>query len=147
VTTGRGLTTDHELRPVVDIRGDLASPNSGRRTSPRRRLPPLSDDDDDDDCTSSTTSTSGSGVMTLSARGLLSSRERSDLRQRARRFWNQTCASSRHSVNYKSVRQEAPPLSARDAINDTIRYDTRCYFNVRSKADISQLNLPRGTDN
>ena len=22
------------------------------------------------------------------------------------------------------------------------RYDTRCYFNVRSKADISQLNLP-----
>jgi len=27
----------------------------------------------------------------------------------------------------------------------TIRYDTRCYFNVRSKADISQLNLPHGT--
>ena len=24
----------------------------------------------------------------------------------------------------------------------TARYDTRCYFNVRSKADISQLNLP-----
>jgi len=22
-------------------------------------------------------------------------------------------------------------------------YDTRCYFNVRSKADISQLNLPQ----
>ena len=32
-------------------------------------------------------------------------------------------------------------------VNDTIRYDTRCYFNVRSKADISQLNLPHGTDN
>jgi len=30
---------------------------------------------------------------------------------------------------------------------DTIRYDTRCYFNVCSKADISQLNLPHGTDN
>ena len=29
----------------------------------------------------------------------------------------------------------------------TIRYHTRCYFNVRSKADISQLNLPHGTDN
>ena len=29
----------------------------------------------------------------------------------------------------------------------TIRYDTRCYFNVRSKADISRLNLPHGTDN
>ena len=28
--------------------------------------------------------------------------------------------------------------------NDTIRYDTRCYFNVRSKADMSQLNLPHG---
>ena len=24
------------------------------------------------------------------------------------------------------------------------RYDTRCYFNVRSKADMSQLNLPHG---
>ena len=31
--------------------------------------------------------------------------------------------------------------------DSTIRYDTRCYFNVRSKADISQLNLPHGTDN
>jgi len=31
--------------------------------------------------------------------------------------------------------------------HDTIRYDTKCYFNVRSKADISQLNLPHGTDN
>jgi len=28
----------------------------------------------------------------------------------------------------------------------TIRYDTRCYFNVRLKADIGQLNLPHGTD-
>ena len=28
----------------------------------------------------------------------------------------------------------------------TIRYDTRCYFNVRSKADISQLNLPHGCE-
>jgi len=28
-----------------------------------------------------------------------------------------------------------------------IRYDTRCYFNVRSKADMSQLNLPHGTNN
>jgi len=30
---------------------------------------------------------------------------------------------------------------------DTIRYDTRCYFNVRSKANMSQFNLPHGTDN
>jgi len=28
-----------------------------------------------------------------------------------------------------------------------IRYDTRCYFKVRSKANMSQLNLPHGTDN
>ena len=32
-------------------------------------------------------------------------------------------------------------------IKGSIRYDTKCYFNVRSKADISQLNLPHGTDN
>ena len=31
--------------------------------------------------------------------------------------------------------------------NDTIRYDTRCYFNVRSKANMSQLNLPHRTNN
>jgi len=30
---------------------------------------------------------------------------------------------------------------------DTIRYDTRCYSNMRLKADMSQLNLPHGTDN
>ena len=32
-----------------------------------------------------------------------------------------------------------------DRAYDTIRYDTRCYFNVRSNADISQLNIPYGT--
>jgi len=32
-----------------------------------------------------------------------------------------------------------------DASCTTIRYDTRCYFNVRSKADMSQLNLPHVT--
>ena len=31
--------------------------------------------------------------------------------------------------------------------SDTIRYDTRCYFDARSKADISRLNLPHGNDN
>jgi len=29
----------------------------------------------------------------------------------------------------------------------TNKYDTRCYFNVRSKANMSQLNLPHGTNN
>jgi len=28
-----------------------------------------------------------------------------------------------------------------------LRYDTRWYFNMRSKADVSQLNLPHGTNN
>ena len=28
-----------------------------------------------------------------------------------------------------------------------MRYDTRCYFNVRSKADISRLNLPHVAEN
>ena len=27
-------------------------------------------------------------------------------------------------------------------IMQRLRYDTKCYFNVRSKADMSQLNLP-----
>ena len=30
---------------------------------------------------------------------------------------------------------------------DKIWHDTRCYINVRSKANMSQLNLPHGTDN
>ena len=30
---------------------------------------------------------------------------------------------------------------------DTIRYDTRGYFDVRSRADMSQLNLTHGTEN
>ena len=29
-------------------------------------------------------------------------------------------------------------------ITQLLRYDTRCYFNVRSKANMSQLNLPYG---
>jgi len=37
----------------------------------------------------------------------------------------------------------SPPASGRGRL---LRYDTRCYFNVRSKADMSQLNLPHGND-
>jgi len=33
------------------------------------------------------------------------------------------------------------------AIHHWIRYDTRCYFNVRSKADTNQHNLLHGNDN
>jgi len=39
------------------------------------------------------------------------------------------------------------PLEAFYPHSKTIRYDTRCYFNVRSKADMSQLNLPHVEDN
>jgi len=46
-----------------------------------------------------------------------------------------------------SRRYATPRMTFSPARYDTIRYDTRCYFNVRSKADISQLNLPHGTDN
>jgi len=28
-----------------------------------------------------------------------------------------------------------------------LRYDTRCYINVRSKANMGRLNLPHGADN
>jgi len=37
-----------------------------------------------------------------------------------------------------------PMLGQKDGQADMIRYDTRCYFNVRSKADMSQLNVPHG---
>ena len=41
-----------------------------------------------------------------------------------------------------------PTVRCRDkGTSVTIRYDTRCYLNVRSKADISQLSLPHGTNN
>jgi len=47
-----------------------------------------------------------------------------------------------------SVRVEVSSVESNETTAATvIRYDTRCYFNVRSKADISQLNLPHGTDN
>jgi len=49
-----------------------------------------------------------------------------------------------------SVRGECMVLSRGHTCDktatSTIRYDTKCYFNVRSKADMSQLNLPQGND-
>jgi len=47
-----------------------------------------------------------------------------------------------------AAKNRAAGLTARRCdVGLTLRYDTRCYFNVRSKAGISQLNLPHGTDN
>jgi len=37
--------------------------------------------------------------------------------------------------------------TARSISYESIRYDTICYFSVRSKADISQIDLPHGTEN
>ena len=47
------------------------------------------------------------------------------------------------AVDCEQSEQRAVPFHYRSG--DDIRYDTRCYFNVRSKADISQLNLPHDT--
>ena len=40
-----------------------------------------------------------------------------------------------------------PRVKVKDESCVELRYDTRCYFNVRSKADMSWLNLPHGDDN
>jgi len=50
-------------------------------------------------------------------------------------------------VHARRYRRHAARLSACIPCIYYIRYDTRNYFNVRSKADISQLNLPHGTNN
>ena len=60
--------------------------------------------------------------------------------------WSQYSGSKRGLRQKGFVEKEGfKPRCVR--MDDTIRYDTRCYFNVRSKADISQLNLPHGTNN
>jgi len=49
--------------------------------------------------------------------------------------------------NYKQTEIcEYVRFYAERALRDAI-HDTRCYSNVCSKADMSQLNLPHGTDN
>ena len=48
---------------------------------------------------------------------------------------------------YDFLRMREITLSVKGALNVTIRYDTRCCFNVRSKADMNRLNLPHGDDN
>jgi len=65
----------------------------------------------------------------------------------------QECA-TRKNVDLKKVAQKGQRgfyTAAYGAVhilyNAKIRYDTRCYFNARSKADMSLLNLPHGTNN
>ena len=77
-------------------------------------------------------------------------------------FWcvDQSCpsagnpwAAARRSERARVESQDCSPSLSYTRTTPTrtntqcIRYDTRCYFNVRSKADISQLSLPHGTDN
>jgi len=58
---------------------------------------------------------------------------------------------SASDVKTRFCRLECGPVGPREACirYDTIRYDTirDASFNVRLKADISQLNLQHGTDN
>jgi len=59
------------------------------------------------------------------------------------RAWPSSPACTWHcSVHYLFL-QTATPLFP----HIWIRHDTRCYFNVRSKADMSRLNLSHGNDN
>ena len=66
------------------------------------------------------------------------------------------CEDSISDNKYAMMRRLAATLTVDDVLLgtkslstsiDTIRYDRRCGFNVRSKADMSQLNLPHGNDN
>jgi len=45
------------------------------------------------------------------------------------------------------VRCELGITVRREQKENTIRYDTRCCYNLHSKADATQLNLPHGTRN
>ena len=50
----------------------------------------------------------------------------------------------RHGTDRRTDR--AIPKCHTNSNESVLRYDTRCYFNVRSEADVTQLNLPHGTN-
>ena len=92
----------------------------------------------------------------------VSSRDRVDRVQRNRRKYarqlNRHCSDVMDELHkYFRVMQRRLDHPLRDLEDirtykvvldsDTVRYDTRCYFNVQSKADMSHLNLPHGTNN
>ena len=63
-------------------------------------------------------------------------------------FLQAGCPSCRPTNSVKALKAVAlkaspvsPKCDSKACLYVSIRYDTRCYFNVRSKADISQLNL------
>jgi len=51
------------------------------------------------------------------------------------------------ALSKQRVKPDVRFVSRKGTLYIQIRYDTRCYFNVRSNADMSQLNLPHGTNN
>ena len=64
----------------------------------------------------------------------------------------ETLMSTKHAINDKLQGSVTTRLKCGGVVSNQIkkgllRYDTRCYFNVRSKADINLLNLPHGDDN
>ena len=67
------------------------------------------------------------------------------------RDWKQTHCRRKISRMYKWFPVSCTPIAADKPIQPilllTIRYDMRCYFNVRSKADIGRLNLPHVASN
>ena len=70
----------------------------------------------------------------------------------ARRQTAGTQRPRRHAARSQSTLLDAPqhhraPIYRISHGNLTIQYDTRCYFNVRSKADMSQLNLLHRNNN
>ena len=67
-------------------------------------------------------------------------------------FWvnlTQVSAGALRQVSYHAPHAPLALQPGADSLcpHDTIRYDTRCYVNVQSKADMSQLNLPYATNN
>ena len=53
-----------------------------------------------------------------------------------------------HVDHSSAHHRHAPTINTRaHTQRHAIRYDTRCYFNVRSNADLSKLNLLHGNDN
>jgi len=70
---------------------------------------------------------------------------------------NNTTVSTSTSIQFRRAGQQGPTRTLTDGTNVCIvcrpmlgyfyillRYDKRCYFDVRSKADMSRLNLPHG---
>ena len=77
----------------------------------------------------------------LSVRGGLES----GARRRQQRHRTTFVVASNEPVNNDNRSNRQPLIDDDHGLCD--QYDTRCCFNVRSKANMSQLNLPHGTDN